>query len=188
MNYNYAERYLFEANVRYDGSSRVAPEYRWQAFPHFQQHGVLVKKMFHLPSVNNMKVRASWGQLENGAILGLYDYIPMINSGTQLGEKYYFQSQLASKDKKWEIISTTNLGIDLGMFNNTLSVTADYYWKYNDNMLASLQVPSLIGVTVPNANVGKLKTWGWEFEIGYKNRLGNLNYQVSFNLSDSQNR
>ena len=189
INYNYAERYLFEANVRYDGSSRVAPENRYQAFPSFSgAWRINEENWFHVPSINNLKLRASWGQLGNGAVLGLYDYIPLINSGTQLGEKYYYQSQLASKDKKWEVISTTNLGIDLGMFSNKLTIIADYYWKYNNNMLASLQVPSLIGVTVPNANVGKLKTWGWEFEVSYKDKIGDLNYQLSFNLSDSQNR
>jgi len=189
VNYNFADRYLFEANIRYDGSSRVAPLTRWQAFPSFSVGWrVNEEKWFNVPEISNLKLRASWGQLGNGAVLGLYDYIPMINSGTQLGEKYYYQGSLASKSKKWEIISTTNVGFDLGLLNNKLNLTADYYWKYNDNMLASLQVPSLIGTTVPNANVGKLKTWGWEFEVSYKDKIGDLNYQVSFNLSDSQNR
>ncbi len=189
VNYNYADRYLFEANMRYDGSSRVAPEARWKAFPSVSAAWrINQEKWFNIPWVDNMKLRASWGQLGNGAVLGLYDYIPQINSGTQIGEKYFYQGQLASLNKKWEIISTTNIGFDLGLLKNRLNVTADYYWKYNDNMLASLQVPSLIGITVPNANVGKLKTWGWEFEVSYKDKVGDLNYQVSFNLSDSQNR
>jgi len=189
VNYNYADRYLVEANVRYDGSSRVAPASRWEAFPSFSAAWrVNEEKWFNIPWVNNLKLRASWGQLGNGAVLDLYDYIPLIKSDSQLGEKYFYQKQLASKSKKWEIISTTNVGFDLGLLNNKLNVTADYYWKYNDNMLASLQVPSLIGVEVPNANVGRLKTWGWEFEVSYKDKVGDLNYQVSFNLSDSQNR
>ncbi len=188
LSYNFNDRYLLEANVRYDGSSRVAPEYRWQAFPSFSgAWRVNEEKWFHVDAISNLKARASWGQLGNGAVIGLYDYIALINSGNNQGEAYYYQPQLASKSKKWETITTSNIGIDLGMFNNKLNITADYYWKTNDDMLASLQLPSVIGINVPNANVGKLKVWGWEFEANYKDKIGKVNYQVGFNISDSKN-
>lgn len=195
LNYAFNDRYLFEANVRYDGSSRLAKEHRWKAFPSFSAGWrINEEKWFHVPSVSNLKLRASWGKLGNGAVLGYYDYIPLINSSStvtgngSMVEDTYYQSSLASIDKTWEVITTTDIGFDLGLFDNKLSVTGDYYWKVNDDMLASLQVPSLIGVSVPNGNVGMLKTWGWEFEASYKNHYKNLNYQVSFNISDSNNR
>jgi hypothetical protein len=105
-----------------------------------------------------------------------------------MGEKSYYQSNLASKDKTWETIETTNVGIDLGFINNKLSASFDYYWKYNNDMLSRLQLPHTIGIGVPSVNVGKLKTWGWEFEAKWNDRIGKLRYQIAFNISDSQNK
>jgi hypothetical protein len=139
--------------------------------------------------VTNLKLRASWGQLGNGAVLGLYDYIPTISQGaTYITEKSYYQSNLASKDKTWETIETTNIGIDLGVLRGRLNASFDYYWKYNNDMLSRLQLPHTIGIGVPSVNVGKLKTWGWEFDIRWQDRIGDLRYQVAFNISDSQNK
>lgn len=190
FNYNFAERYLFEANIRYDGSSRLAPSKRWKAFPSVSAAWrVNQEKWFNIDWVTNLKLRASWGQLGNGAILGLYDYIPTIAQSTvYMGEKSYYQSNLASKDKTWETIETTNVGIDLGFINNKLSASFDYYWKYNNDMLSRLQLPHTIGIGVPSVNVGKLKTWGWEFEAKWNDRIGKLRYQIAFNISDSQNK
>ena len=189
INYNFAERYLLEANIRYDGSSRLAPEKRWKAFPSVSAAWrVNQEPWFKLDWVSNLKLRASWGQLGNGAVLGLYDYIPTISqSTTYITEKSYYQSQLASKDKTWETIETTNLGVDLGLFASRLNASFDYYWKYNNDMLSNLQLPHTIGIGVPAVNIGKLKTWGWEFEIKWNDRIGDFSYQVAFNLSDSKN-
>jgi TonB-linked SusC/RagA family outer membrane protein len=188
LNYNYDNRYILEANMRYDGSSRLAPDNRWKAFPSFSAAWrINEEKWFKFNTISNLKVRASWGQLGNGAVLGLYDYIATISNGNQMGEGYYFQTALASQSKTWEIIETTNLGLDFGLFNNRLSFSGDYYWKYNKNMLALLQVPSLIGIGVSNANVGELKTWGWEFDAKWHDKVGEINYQIGFNISDSQN-
>lgn len=188
INYNFDNRYLFEANIRYDGSSRLAPGSRWHAFPSFSAAWrINEEKWFNVPVINNLKLRGSWGQLGNGAVLGLYDYIALISNATDMGKANYYQSAMASRSKTWEIISSTNVGLDLGMWDNKLTLSADYYWKKNDNMLADLELPHLVGISVPQSNVGLLKTWGWEFEIAYKNHWRDLNYQISFNLSDSQN-
>lgn len=190
FNYNYADRYLFEANIRYDGSSRLSPSKRWKAFPSVSAAWrINQEEWFKVDWVSNLKVRASWGQLGNGAVLGLYDYIPTISqSTTYITEKSYYQDQLASKDKTWETIETTNIGIDLGLLNGRLNTSFDYYWKYNNDMLSNLQLPHTIGINVPAVNVGKLKTWGWEFEIKWNDRIGDFKYQIAFNLSDSQNK
>ena len=99
INYNYDERYLLEANIRYDGSSRLAPSKRWKAFPSVSAAWrVNQEKWFTLDWVSNLKLRASWGQLGNGAVLGLYDYVPTISQGaTYITEKSYYQANLASK-------------------------------------------------------------------------------------------
>lgn len=194
INYNFNERYLFEANVRYDGSSRLAPSKRWKAFPSVSAAWRMnEEKWFKVNWIDNLKLRASWGQLGNGAVLGLYDYIPLISyngSGlpsTYQGEKWFYQGSMASTDKTWEVIETTNLGIDFGFLNNRLTGSFEYYWKFNNDMLSSLQLPSQIGINVPQMNVGKLKTWGWDFNIGWRDQIKDFSYQVGFNISDSQN-
>ncbi|MFT3740125.1 MAG: TonB-dependent receptor [Breznakibacter sp.] len=188
INYNFDDRYLLEGNLRYDGSSRLSPDNRWEVFPSVSAAWrINQESWFNFDVISNLKARASWGQLGNGAVLGLYDYIATISSGTHMGEGYYYQTALASQSKTWETIETTNVGIDLGLLENRLSFTGDYYWKYNKNMLASLQLPSLLGVSVSSANVGELKTWGWEFEIKWRDKIGNVSYQAAFNVSDSQN-
>lgn len=190
LNYAFADKYLLEGNIRYDGSSRLAPNKRWKAFPSVSAAWRVNQENFmkDLKWLTNLKLRASWGQLGNGAVLGLYDYIPTISQGDYMGQKTFYQNNLASKDKTWETISTTNVGIDLGFLNNRLNATFDYYWKYNNDMLSSLQLPHTIGIGVPSVNIGKLKTWGWDFEISWRDKIKDFSYQVSFNLSDSQNK
>lgn len=190
INYSFADKYLFEANVRYDGSSRLAPDKRWKAFPSVSAAWRINQENWFkdVNWLSNLKLRASWGQLGNGAVLGLYDYIATISAGDYMGEKTFYQNSLASKDKTWETITTTNVGVDLGFLDSRLNASFDYYWKYNDDMLSSLQLPHTIGIGVPNVNIGKLKTWGWDFEISWKDKIKDFSYQVSFNLSDSQNR
>ena len=195
LNYNYKERYLLEANVRYDGSSRLAPDKRWRAFPSVSgAWRVNMEDWFDVDFVSNLKLRASWGQLGNGAVLGLYDYIALISDeqkntpATYNGEKWYYQANLPSTEKTWEVIETTNLGVDFGFLNNRLTGSFEYYWKYNNDMLSSPQLPHQIGIGVPKLNIGKLKTWGWDFNIGWKDKIKDVSYQVSFNLSDSDNK
>ncbi|MDD2602262.1 MAG: SusC/RagA family TonB-linked outer membrane protein [Prevotella sp.] len=196
FNYNFAEKYLFEANIRYDGSSRLAPDKRWKAFPSVSAAWRVNQENFlkNVTWLDNLKFRLSWGELGNGAILGLYDYIPTISDSqsgrpaTYIGEKWYYQSQLASKEKTWETIQTTNVGIDFGAFQGRLAASFDYYWKFNDNMLSALQLPHTIGISVPRVNVGSLKTWGWDFEMSWRDHISDFSYQVSLNISDSQNK
>lgn len=195
INYNFQERYLLEANIRYDGSSRLAPDKRWKAFPSVSAAWrVNQEKWFKADWISNLKVRASWGQLGNGAVLGLYDYIPLINasqsnvSATYMGEKWFYQANMPSTEKTWEVIETTNFGVDFGFLNNRLTGSFEYYWKYNNDMLSSLQLPHQIGIGVPKINIGRLKTWGWDFNIGWKDKIKDVSYQVSFNLSDSDNK
>ena len=199
MNYSFKDRYLFEASYRYDGSSRLAPENRWQLFPSFSaawrisQEGFMKKVQF----INNFKLRVSWGQLGNGSVLGLYDYIPLLTSGLTTSNnlvfnnqrtQYIYQSTLASPDKTWETVQQFNIGIDLGFLRNRLSVTADHYVKRNKNMLATLNVPNIIGVNVSSVNVGELKSWGNEFDIRWRDRIGKFDYHAGFNISDNQNK
>ncbi|PXV63039.1 TonB-linked SusC/RagA family outer membrane protein [Dysgonomonas alginatilytica] len=189
INYNYDDRYLFEANIRYDGSSRLAPGNRWKAFPSFSVGWRINEEdWFNVEKIDNLKFRASWGQLGIGGILGFYDYLPLLKDGSLMGSKYYYQERLAAKDKAWEVVSTTNLGIDIDVLSSRLSFTGDYYWKTNNDMLIEYNLPNLVGVKSPFGNIGRLKTWGWEFQVNWRDKVGEVKYQLGFNLSDSQNK
>jgi hypothetical protein len=199
FNYNFRDKYFFEASYRYDGSSRLAPENRWQVFPSFSAAWRINEEQFmkKISFVDNLKLRASWGQLGNGSVLGLYDYIPLLTSGLTTTNnlvfnnqrtQYFYQNTLPSPDKTWETVQQSNIGIDLGLFRNRLTITADYYVKRNKDMLATLNVPNIIGINVGSVNIGELKSWGTELDIKWKDRIGKLDYRVGFNISDNQNK
>lgn len=199
LNYSFKNRYLFEASYRYDGSSRLAPENRWQLFPSFSAAWRVSEEAFmrHIPFLSDLKLRVSWGQLGNGSVLGLYDYIPLLTSGLTTSNnlvlngvrtQYFYQNTLASPQKTWETVEQSNIGIDLGMFKNRLTVTADYYVKRNKDMLATLNVPNIIGISVSSVNIGELKSWGTELDIKWRDRIGKVDYRVGFNISDNQNK
>src|SRR5690606_14251330 len=146
--------------------------------------------------IDLLKVRASWGQLGNGSSLGLYDHIPLLLSGLRENpnlifndtrEQYLYQGQLASPQKTWEIVQQSNIGVDMAFMANRLSFTGDYYAKRNKNMLAALNLPSVLGIAVPYFNVGELKSWGWEFDMKWKDKINSFGYSIAFNLSDNQN-
>jgi len=199
FNYNFAGKYLFEASYRYDGSSRLSPDNRWNLFPSFSAAWRISEEGFvrrTLPFIQNLKLRASWGQLGNGSPLGLYPYLTLLTSGlttsnnlvfNDVRSQYVYQSVLASPDVTWETVQQSNIGIDLGLLNNRLSITADYYVKRNKNLLASLNVPNIIGIATPFYNVGELKSWGKELEVKWRDRFGKFEYRVGFNIADNQN-
>jgi hypothetical protein len=135
--------------------------------------------------------------LGNGSPLGLYPYIPLLTSGltttnnlvfNDQRSQYIYQGTLASPDVTWETVQMTNLGLDLSILQNRLSITADYYVKRNKDMLAALNLPNIIGVRTPFYNVGELKSWGKELEVKWRDHAGKVNYHVGFNISDAQNK
>jgi len=199
LNYSYKDRYLFEASYRYDGSSRLAPQNRWQVFPSFSAAWRISQEDFmrNVDFINNLKLRVSWGQLGNGSVLGLYDYIPLLTSGLTTSNnlvfnnqrtQYFYQNTLASPEKTWETVEQSNIGIDLSMLRNRLTVTADYYIKRNKNMLATLNVPNIIGIGVGSVNIGELKSWGAELAVKWRDKIGKVDYSVGVNIADNQNK
>lgn len=181
FNYNFKERYLFEANMRYDGTSRISDENRWGVFPSFSvawraTEEEFVKKM-NLNWLNNFKLRGSWGQLGNQNI-GLYPYQAMISGvddypftktsdGVVIG---YQQTAYANRNIKWETTTITDIGFDLQVFD-VLSVTFDWYKKTTDDILRSSQVSSLLGLSAPTVNNGSVENKGIEVALNYANMV-----------------
>ncbi|MFD2522613.1 SusC/RagA family TonB-linked outer membrane protein [Emticicia soli] len=199
VNYNFNDRYLLEGTLRSDESSRLAPGYRVKVFPSASAGWNIHRESWfsdRLKFVSELKVRASWGRLGGalGSTLGYYDYLNQLNrsAGLVLGDtrtSYIFQGAIPSAQLSWETIETSNIGADLGFLQNKLQISADYYVKYNRNMLTPQLLPAVIGISTPRKNNGELKSWGWELEARYRGTIGsNFSYNIAANLSDNQNK
>ena len=201
LEYNYASKYLFQATIRYDGSSRLDPSNRWKAFPSLSVGWRLAQEDWFnkfLPFFNEFKIRASWGRLGNSdgvnGVITNYDYIAMLVNGSyypfnNLRDPSYYQQMLPTKNKSWETIDTKDIGIDIGILNNKLTVIADYYIRNNFNMLVTPAVPSFMGITPSSSNNGKFQTKGWEFAVTWNDKIGsNFNYWIKANISDNKNK
>ena len=199
FNYNYDGKYLFEATVRQDQSSILAPGLRTKIFPAASAGwNMHLEPWFNqaLPFISEFKVRGSWGRL-GGALadnIGYYDYLSQLTRGSTLvlGDSrtsYIYQSYIPSAQLSWETIETSDIGVDFGFLQNRLQFTGDYYVKYNRNMLTPQQLPATIGISTPKKNNGELKSWGWETEIRFRDRIGkDFTYSISGNLADNQNQ
>lgn len=199
FNYNYDGKYLFEATVRQDESSKLAPGFRSKVFPSVSAGWNIHRENWFnqaLPVFTEFKLRGSWGRL-GGALgdnIGYYDYLSQLSRGSSLvlGDSrasYIFQGSIPSAALSWETIETSDVGIDLGFFQNKLQFTGDYYAKFNRNMLTPMQLPGTIGIGTPRQNNGELKSWGWEAEVRYRGQIGkDFNYSVAANISDNQNK
>lgn len=194
LNYNYEGKYLLEANVRRDGSSRFAPEKRWGVFPSVSA-GWRISQEGFLKSVSwldNLKLRASWGQLGNDNI-AYYQYISTIT----LGQNYPFggvendgaaTTVADNPDITWETTTELDIGLDADLFHNgLLSITADYYNKLTNNILTSIPVSAIFGLGAPIVNGGAMRNRGIEVILSHKNSLGAFTYGISVNASYNKN-
>lgn len=191
--YNYQNRYLLQANIRYDGSSRFDKNYRWGSFPSFSAGWVLTEESFLKDNaiVPYAKLRLSWGTLGNERI-GNYPYQSSIEFGNAffykgnniVSAQSAFQSKYAIRDISWETTESINIGADLGLFNNKLRISGDYYIKTTKDMLLALEIPDYLGLDNPDQNTGKMETKGWEAEIGWNSNIGELKYSIGLNISD----
>lgn len=191
--YNWNSRYYFQSNLRYDGSSRFAADYRWGFFPSVSGAWVMSQEKFmkKLDWISMLKLRLSWGQLGNERI-GNYPYQSSIafNTGTLYQGSLVVPSQGASAyifaipDISWETTETTDIGLDLSLFADKLRFTGDVYYKQTKDMLLPLQIPTYMGYSNPDQNAGVMTTKGWDIDLSWKDNIGKLNYNVTFNLSD----
>lgn len=203
VNYNYKDRYLFEANGRYDGTSKFAKGNRWGFFPSFSLGWNIARENFwkkYEDKVNSLKLRASWGQLGNQGTpsnpIDPYQDIPLMGIGSNLGwivngerPVYVNAPALVNHLLTWETSETFDIGIDLGAFNNRLNLTADYYVRMTRDRLGPARaLPAVIGAGLPKENNSEMRTNGWELSISWRDRLScGLGYSVSAMLSDYYN-
>lgn len=194
VNYDYQDKYLLEANLRYDGSSRFTEDNRWGIFPSFSAGWVISEESFMDPIefISSFKIRGSWGQLGNQQI-GNYPFASVVN----LGQNYIFggntvtggaQLDLANPNISWEETTTSDIGIDASLFDDRFDFTFDYYKRISSEILLQLPVPRIIGLNAPFQNAAEVQNTGWEFDAGFNGDIGtDFSYSIGFNLSDVNN-
>ena len=198
LNYDYDGKYLLSFVIRRDGSSRLTKDIRWGTFPSVSVGWRFDKEKFFPIDrniVNLFKVRASYGELGNENI-GEYAYQSVYRPGYMsysFGNTVVYGSSIedyVNNQLAWEKKSTTNVGIDLAMFNNRLEFTAEWYKNKSTDLLYSVPVPANAGVRNESVtmNAASMENSGFEFSATYRNRDHALKWQVSANLSTLKNK
>lgn len=194
FNYDYKDRYLFEANFRYDGTSRFIKKNRWAFFPSFSAGWRISEESFMASTkniVNQLKLRTSWGKLGNQNIgSSYYPFTETLAVGSiSMADKIYqlvTLNTLANPDLRWEETTMTGLGLDAVLFKH-FSVTADWYKKNTDGILLTLNTSQLIGLNSPYQNAAGVRNTGWEISTRYDNQWGDFKLGLGLNLSDVKN-
>jgi TonB-linked SusC/RagA family outer membrane protein len=196
VNYMLDSKYLFEFNIRHDGSSRMPKENRYATFPSFSAGWIISNEKFmqDIPFLSSLKLRGSWGKLGNQEI-GNYAYLQSL----VVGGNYYFgndkftglkRPSIANDKIKWETTTITDIGFDASIWNNRINITFDWFDKRTSDILLRLAMPpSFLGtLEAPYQNVGKVQNKGWELAVNYFDYKGDFSWQAGFNISGVKNK
>jgi TonB-dependent starch-binding outer membrane protein SusC len=192
-NYAYDDRYLFSASFRREGSSRFGANNQYGNFPAFSA-GWRISEEGFFPKTNwitDLKLRGSWGITGNNAIGNYSSLSLMRTSNYVLGGTIVngvTLSNFANNDLGWEQSQQTDIGLDFGMFDNKLILTAEYYDRLTDDMLLSVEMPAASGFTTALGNVGKVKNTGVELSLEYRTRISKVNLRTNLNLTFNRNK
>jgi TonB-linked SusC/RagA family outer membrane protein len=197
INYDYQEKYLLEAIVRYDASSRFAPENRWGAFPSASLGWRIDKEGFfgRVKFIDVLKLRASWGKLGNQAV-PLYSYQNVVNVGNDYA--YSFNNNIspgAAVNKyndpniSWETTTSYNAGLDAELWKGKLSFTADVFKRRTTDILRTVSIPAQVGgLSGPSQNIGTVDNTGFEVTATHRNKVHDITYEVGGSLSYVKNK
>jgi TonB-linked SusC/RagA family outer membrane protein len=193
LNYNFKGKYLFNAAIRSDGSSRFGANNRWGTFPSVGAGWVVSDEAFmsDLPTVTFLKLRGSWGIIGNNN-LGNYTSYALINNtvngvfGNTVATGAAVSS-LANPNLGWETTQQLDLGFDLNLFNNRVNFVYDYYTKNTTNLLYAVQIAQESGFGNFNDNIGEIKFWGHEFSLNTTNTTGKVKWTTNANISFNRN-
>lgn len=198
LNYSYDDKYNLMASIRRDGSSRFGENNRYGIFPSVSGSWIITNEGFmeDIEPLSNLALRASWGQVGSQEVSDFASYATIepvaryiFGEGQELvpGATYL---QLGNPDLKWEVTTQTNIGLDIGFFDERLSFVMDYYMKDTDDILLRIPVPTTSGIRRNNGafrNSGSLYNEGFEFTASYQNSVGDFDYTLSGNFTTSKN-
>ena len=197
LNYDYQGKYLFEASLRADGSSRFAKNHRWGVFPSFSAGWNLHRESFMIETNNwlsELKIGASWGVLGDAEKVGYYPTAQILSYNPKI---YAFNDKLVggaynniavNQNITWEESKYTNIGLDFGLFDQRIKLSADYFINMRDNILYRPPVPSEFGLNAPYSNLLKMKNQGMDIMAGYQDGNGDFHWGIDVNLSYSKNK
>ena len=201
LGYSYEDRYFLTASVRRDATSKLYKDKNSGVFPAFSASCKISSEEFFEPLknvVNLLKVRGSWGQVGNVALVPRYSWNVPLNEtdwamiyGKDLNNIVYggvYAGSIGTKDLKWETTEQWGVGLDMGLLDNSLNLTVDYFNKRTKDLIEVVPVPSVAGISVsPYGNVGDVVNRGWEFGLSYSKKIGHVTFGVNGNLSTVHN-
>lgn len=200
VNYDFDNKYLVEVNLRYDGSSRFRSDSRWVWSPSVSAGWNIDRESFWeniRQYVGAFKIRASYGQLANQNTSNWYPTYRVMGLSANDGgwlvnddktNKAWFPG-LISTSLTWEKIRNTNIGVDVAAFNHRLEASFDYFWRDNKDMVGpGVSLPATLGTNPPAQNLLAMRTSGWELTLGWRQMIGDFNYNVKLNLSDDRTK
>lgn len=204
VDYNYDDRYLLQVNFRSDGCSKFGPDKRRGNFPSASLGWRISNEKFFEPLlkyVNNLKLRGSWGMIGDMQALGNYDYIPGIDhtgpyegfwaifgpSGNETLYQGATQSAAVNTKLGWETKTTTNIGLDFDLLNSRLYGSVEWFSSKSTDLLLNLKTAWVTGVSTKWTNYGEMRNSGFEFMVGWRDKVNDFSYSVSANLSTVRN-
>ncbi|MEG1543311.1 MAG: SusC/RagA family TonB-linked outer membrane protein, partial [Tannerellaceae bacterium] len=196
VNYDYNGKYLFEANIRADGSSRFAKGHRWGIFPSFSAGWNIQRENFMdaVTWLSELKLRASWGELGDAEKVGYYPTAQVLAYDPKI---YAFNNNLVggaynnvaiNQNITWEVSQLTNIGIDFGILNQKIKLSIDYFNNMRTDILYTPPVPTEFGLTAPLSNLLKMKNQGMELLTSYNDGKGDFSWGIDVNASFSKNQ
>lgn len=201
MQYNWNDTYLLTANLRADGSSKLAPGHKWGYFPSFSAAWRVSNEawMKDVKWIDDLKIRGGWGQTGNQSGLDTYAYLARydINRVQWFGEgksgnelPTYTQGNLSNPNLTWETTSQMDIGFDLTVLGNRLTLYADYYYKRTSDLLLNITLPASGSTVARNLafNGGEIENRGFEFSLSSKNLVGKFKWNTDFNISFNRNK
>ncbi len=201
--YNFDSRYFLEFNGAYNGSEKFSRKYRFGFFPSFAGGWMLSNEKFFqsaLPFVNTLKLRYSWGKTGNDNKISRWQYVgswttsnntrPFGSPVTQPGYPLNFEGTIANPNVHWEVAEKQDIGLEAGIFKNLLSMTFDYYREHRTDMFISGSDRAsnvIFGADMPSANLGELRSKGWELELNFSKAFPHSRLWAKYNLSRTNN-
>lgn len=193
VQYDYKHKYLLNASIRSDGSSKFGSKEKWGNFPAVGVGWNMAQESFlsGLTWINQLKLRASYGYNGNNDIGDYLAYGGIGSANYSFGGSLvngYVPSSISNQNLHWEKTRSANYGIDLGFLNNRISISADYYDKLTTDMLLKVPFALATGFESGTQNIGHMTNKGWEFQVNTVNLTGKLEWQTNINLSFNKNR
>ncbi len=196
LNYGYDDRYLLTATVRYDGSSKFLSDKRWGLFPSFAASWNVHNEDFmeDISLISTLKLRGGWGKVGNQNSAQDYGYVTTLSGGSLyvFGETPSVVQGFAAingsnPELQWETSTSWNVGLDVGLWQGALSLTADYFVRDTDDMIVQVPVPVYSGIGPPRVNAGSMRNQGLELALSYQGSISDFKYEIGAIFSKIDN-